>query len=197
MVQWHLSFHHAFFQEQVKVPVFYLGATNEGGYKMFNVNLLQERLKTPMTIEMVTNYTHAFENEIQFATFIMWVAHIHNDRPITKISEVTHTRKDNKTVFRAKIDTKAKPQAVKAWYVYSDDERWRDLMWYHLLMKPVGDGYYEATLRGKLPDAFMIEVDDIAQGIPGHVSSVPHKLTDAVVKERIPPDWRSRNWKPE
>jgi hypothetical protein len=52
-IQWHLSFHHAFFQDQVNVPVFYIGATNEGGYDMFNINLLQERLKQPMTIEMI------------------------------------------------------------------------------------------------------------------------------------------------
>ena len=36
-MQWHLSFHHAFFQDQVHVPVFYIGATNEGGYNMFNI----------------------------------------------------------------------------------------------------------------------------------------------------------------
>ena len=52
-IQWHLSFHHAFFQDQVNVPVFYIGATNEGGYNMFNINLMQERLKQPMTIEMI------------------------------------------------------------------------------------------------------------------------------------------------
>jgi len=40
----------------VNLPVFYLGATNEDGYKMFNVNILQERLRRPMTIEMIPNY---------------------------------------------------------------------------------------------------------------------------------------------
>ena len=52
-IQWHLSFHHAFFQDQVHVPVLYIGATNEGGYRMFNVNIMQERLKRPMTLEMI------------------------------------------------------------------------------------------------------------------------------------------------
>jgi hypothetical protein len=58
-VESHLSFHHAFFQDQVNVPVFHLGATNEDGYKMFNVNVLQARLKQPMTIEMIPNYCHS------------------------------------------------------------------------------------------------------------------------------------------
>ncbi len=80
-VQWHLSFHHAFFQDQVNVPVFYLGATNEDGYKMFNVNLLQEQLRRPMTIEMIPNYCHSNFSEIQYMDFLMWVSHVFDERP--------------------------------------------------------------------------------------------------------------------
>ena len=89
-IEWHLSFHHAFFQDQVNVPVFYLGASNEDGYRMFNVNILQERLQRPMTVEMIPNYCHSNFSEIQYMDFLMWVAHVFDGRPITRISEVAH-----------------------------------------------------------------------------------------------------------
>ena len=89
----------------------------------------------------------------------------------------------------------AKIQVVKAWYVYTDDPAWRDLMWYHLLMRKVGD-HYEAVLPGKIPDAFMVEVGDIAQGFPGYVSSLPQKLTDAPLIERRSRGSRPRLWEP-
>ncbi len=194
-VQWHLSFHHAFFQEQVNVPVFYLGATNEDGYRMFNVNIMQERLRCPMTIEMIPNYCHSNFSEIQFMDFAMWVAHTFDARPLSRISEVTGQRQGESTLFRARVESQAKIQMVRAWYVYSDDPAWRDLMWYHLLMRRVGD-YYEAVLPGKMPDAFMIEVGDIAMGFPGYVSSTPRKLTDAPLEERRSRGSRPRLWAP-
>lgn len=194
-IQWHLSFHHAFFQDQVNIPVFYLGATNEDGYKMFNINIMQERLRQPMTIEMIPNYCHSNFSEIQFMDFMMWVAHVFDGRPLSRISEVSHQRQQGRTIFRARIESEAKVQVVKTWYVYTDDPAWRDLMWYHLLMHKVGD-YYEAVLSGKMPDAFMIEVGDIAMGFPGYVSSTPRKLTDAPVIERISRGSRPRLWEP-
>lgn len=192
----HLTFHHAFFQDDVNVPVMYIGATNEDGYRMFNVSLLQERLRRPMTIEMIPNYCHSTASEIQFMDFLMWVAHIFDDRPVTRIVDVSQRREGKRTIFSARLEGEAKVQTVKAWYVYSDDPAWRDLMWYHLLMKKVGD-HYEAALPGKLPDAFMIEVGDIAQGLPGYVSSAPQKLTDAPVVERISRGSFPRLWSPE
>jgi len=194
-IEWHLSFHHAFFQDQVTVPVFYLGATNEDGYRMFNVNILQERLKRPMTIEMIPNYCHSNFSEIQFMDFAMWVSHVFDGRPVSRIREVSHERRNGRTFFRAKVESDAKIQTVKTWYVYSDDPAWRDLMWYHLLMHRVGD-YYEAVLYGKIPDAFMIEVGDIARGLPGYVSSTPQKLTDAPVVERKSRGSLPRLWEP-
>jgi hypothetical protein len=194
-IQWHLSFHHAFFQDQVTVPVFYLGATNEDGYRMFNVNLLQERLRRPMTIEMIPNYCHANFSEIQYLDFLMWVAHVLDGRPLTLISDVTHERLADRTVFRARLAGEAKIQIVRTWYVYSDDPAWRDLMWYHLLMRKVGERY-EASLPGKMPDAFLVEVGDIAGGIPGYVSSLPYKLTDAPVVERRSRGSLPRLWEP-
>jgi hypothetical protein len=196
MIESHLTFHHAFFQDDVNVPVLYIGATNEDGYRMFNVNLLQSRLRRPMTIEMIPNYCHSTANEIQFMDFMMWVAHVFDGRPVTRIVEVSHRREAKRTFFTARIVGEAKVQTVKAWYVYSDDPAWRDLMWYHLLMKPVGD-HYEAVLPGKLPDALLIEVGDIAHGIPGYVSSTPQKLTDALVVERVSRGSYPRLWSPE
>ena len=195
-VQWHLSFHHPFFQDEVKVPVFYLGATNEDGYKMFNVNIMQERLRRPMTIELIPNYCHSNFSEIQFMDFLMWVAHVFDGRPLTRISDVHHERQQGRTLFRARIESDATIQIVQTWYVYSDDPAWRDLMWYHLLMSKAGD-HYEAVLPGKIPDAFLIEVGDIAGGIPGYVSSLPQKLTDAPVIERRSRGSRPRLWEPE
>jgi len=194
-IPWHLSFHHAFFQDQVNVPVFYLGATNEDGYKMFNVNVLQERLRRPMTIEMIPNYCHSNFSEIQYMDFLMWVSHVFDGRAITKISDVSHERLAGRTVFRARIDSEAKIQIARTWYVYSDDPAWRDLMWYHLLMRKVGDRY-EAALPGKIPDAFLVEVGDIAKGLPGYVSSLPYKLTDAPVEERRSRGSLPRLWEP-
>lgn len=149
-IQWHLSFHHAFFQEQVNVPVFYLGATNEDGYKMFNVNLMQGRLERPMTIEMIPNYCHSNFSDIQYMDFMMWVAHVFDGRPVTKIGEVSHERQSGRSVFRAKIESDAKIRIVRAWYVYSNDPAWRDLMWYHLLMRKTG-GVLRSRAAGKNP----------------------------------------------
>lgn len=196
LIESHLTFHHAFFQDDVNAPVMYIGATNEDGYRMFNISLLQERLRRPMTIELIPNYCHSTANEIQFMDFLMWVAHVFDGRPVTRIVDVNHRREGNRTVFSAKVEGAAKVQTVKTWYVYSDDPAWRDLMWYHLLMRKVGD-HYEAVLRGKLPDAFMIEVGDIAQGLPGYVSSTPQKLTDAPVVERVSRGSFPRLWSPE
>ena len=59
---------------------------------MFNVNIMQERLKRPMTIEMIPNYRHSNFSEIQYMDFLMWVSHIFDGRPITRISDVRHER---------------------------------------------------------------------------------------------------------
>jgi len=184
-IQWHLSFHHAFFQEQVNAPVLYIGATNEGGYKMFNVNTMQERLKRPMTIELIPNYQHSNFDEKQYIDFMMWVSHVFDNRPITRITEYQHERRNNVNVYRAKIESKASIRLVKAWYVYATNATWSDLMWYDWIMEDRGD-YYEVRVSGAMPDAFMIEVGDTAMGIPGYVTTLPKKLTDAPVVERDP-----------
>ena len=182
-VQWHLSFNHAFFQDQISVPVFYIRATNEGGYNMFNINLMQERLKQPMTIEMIPNYRHYNFHEIQFIDFMMWVAHIFDGRPISKIVETSHEHRDGRNYYRAKVESEAKIQLVRTWFVYAHNPEWRDLMWFEWIMRKEGD-HYETSVPGRKPDAYMIEVADTAMGFPGYVTSLPIKLTDAPVKDR-------------
>lgn len=183
-IPWHLSFHHAFFQEQVKVPVFYIGTTNEGGYKMFNVNLMQERLKRPMTVEMIPNYRHCNFDEKQYIDFMMWVAHIFDARPISKISDISFERRNNCNYYRAKIESKAKVQLVRVWYVYANNPQWSSLMWYDWFMRKTDGDYYETLIYGAKPDAFMIEVADKAMGYRGYVTSLPQKISDAPVVQR-------------
>jgi hypothetical protein len=182
-IQWHLSFHHAFFQDQVKVPVFYIGATNEGGYDMFNINKMQERLKTPMTIEMIPNYHHYNFHEKQFMDFMMWVSHIFDDRPISRIIDISHDYRDGRNYYRAKVDSKAKVQIVRTWFVYAKNPQWRDLMWFEWIMQKRGD-HYETSVPGKKVDAFMIEVADTSMGIPGCLTSLPIRLSDKPVERR-------------
>ena len=47
--------------------------------------------------------------------FMMWVAHIFDGRPITRISNVTHVREKRRTIFRAKIESEAKIVGVE-WF---------------------------------------------------------------------------------
>jgi len=191
-----LSFYYPFFQEQVNVPVFYLGVTNEGGYKMFNVALMEKQLRRPLTVEMIPNYVHSTYHPVQYMDFLMWVAHTFDDRPLSRISDVTHERKENRTYFRAKVTGDAKVKVVSLWIAYTDNPRWRDVMWYQFVMENKGD-CFGISIHGKVPDAFLIEVSDIAQGIDGYVSTVPQKLTDAPVVERDPEyGYLPRFWKP-
>ncbi len=185
-IQWHLSFHHAFFQEQVNVPVLYIGATNEGGYKMFNVNIMQERLKRPMTIEMIPNYRHYDFDERHYIDFRMWVAHVFDSRPITQVSDLEFERRNGRNYFRAKVRSAAKIRMVRVWYTFVKTPAWNRNLWFEWFMAERGDGVYEASVPGAMPDAFLVEVADIAQGVPGYVTSLPEKLTDAPVEERNP-----------
>jgi hypothetical protein len=190
-----LSFHYPFFQDQVHVPVFYLGATNEDGYTMFNVNLSQSLCKKPMTIEMIPNYRHNNFSEKQYMDFMMWVSHTFDNRPLSHISDVTHEKKDRLHIYRAKIDTKAKIQVVTLWYAYTDNPEWRDVMWYGLPMQKKEDGRWQGATFGKTPDAYMIEVGDISHGVAGYVSSLPQKLTPITPKKR-PGRGMPKLWQP-
>jgi hypothetical protein len=184
-IEWHLSFHHAFFQEQVNVPILYIGATNEGGYKMFNVNLMQERLERPMTVEMIPNYRHYNFHEKQYIDFMMWVAHVFDSRPITRISELSHEHREGRNYYRAKVEGDAKIRLVRVWYTFVDEPGWNRNLWFDWVMEKKGD-HYETSVPGAMPDGYLIEVADIAQGILGYVTSLPQKISNAPVADRDP-----------
>jgi hypothetical protein len=181
-------------QDFVRCPVFYVGATNEGGYAMFDINQLCAHMKAPWTLEYIPNYRHASECEKQFLAWQMWVAHIFSRRPLTRISDLRHEETETGTRFGVKIDSPNKLILAQIWYVYCDDPPyWRDLVWYPTLLHERSDGEYEGYVHGKMPDAWLVEVHDTAQGFRGYVSSLPQKLTDVPVERR---DGRGmpRNW---
>jgi hypothetical protein len=185
-------------QAHVQCPVFYLGATNEDGYEMFNINKIQARLKKPWQIEYIPNYRHASRSEKQFLDWQMWTSHLFDGRPVTRISDLSWSETETGTVFRARIDSPNKIIQVKVWYVYNDDiPLWRDLTWYPEIMKPLEGSIYEGYVDGKLPDAWLVEVKDIAHGFPGYLSSLPQDLTHLPTAERKSRGSRSRLWEPK
>ncbi len=184
-------------QESVECPVLYLGATNEDGYEMFNISRLQAKMRRPWTIEYIPNYRHATSSEVQILDWQMWISHIFEGRPLTQISNLSHEETAEGTVFRARIESPNKIIQTKVWYVYCDDvPYWRDLMWYPVYLHRAGD-LYEAFLPGKLPDAWLVEVKDIAGGFVGYITSLPQDITHKPTKERYSRGWRSRNWEPK
>ncbi len=184
-------------QEEVKCPVLYLGATNEDGYEMFNITRLMAKMKRPWTIEYIPNFHHATYSEIQILDWMMWISHIFEGRPLTRIHDLHCQENEEGTIFRAKIETPNKILQAKAWYVYCDDvPYWRDLMWYPVYLKKKGE-FYEAFVSGKLPDAWLVEVKDIAFGYSGYVSSLPQNITKKPTKERYSRGWKSRHWEPK
>ncbi len=184
-------------QKYLKSPVFYLGATNEDGYRMFNINRIQEKMQKPWTIEYIPNYRHAPNSEIQILDWQMWVSHIFEKRPLTRISELQHEENAEGTIFRARIDTPNKIFQAKVWYVYCDDVPfWRDLMWYPTFLHQKGE-IFEAFVPGKIPDAWLVEVKDLASGCVGYLSSLPQDITHKPTETRYSRGWKSRNWEPK
>jgi hypothetical protein len=185
-------------QNFVTCPIIYLGATNEDGYEMFNINKIQAILKRPWIIEYIPNYRHANKSEIQFMNWQMWISHCFDGRPITEISNLSLKETEEGTIFRCRIVSQNKIIQAKVWYVYCDDvPYWRDLTWYSVLMKQKENEFYEGDLEGKLPDAWLVEVKDIAFGFPGYVSSLPQDITHKPTKERYSQGSRSRLWEPK
>lgn len=181
-------------QQYVKCPVLYLGATNEAGYTMFNINKLQARMKQKWIIEYIPNYRHASNSEKQFLDWQMWVSHVFDERPLTRINNLKHSATENGTVFNAQIDTPNTIMQVKAWYVHCDDvPYWRDLVWYPTIMRHKQGNIYEGRVGGNIPDAWLVEVKDIAQGFPGYISSLPQDITHKPAEERYAR--QPRNWK--
>jgi hypothetical protein len=185
-------------QKYVTCPVFYIGATNEGGYEMFNINRIQAQMKSPWNIEYIPNYRHDWRSEKQFMNWQMWISHVFDGRPLARIGDLTFQETEEGTLFRTRIQSVNKIIQVKAWYVYCDDvPYWRDLVWYPEMMEPKGDGFYEAFIPGKTPDAWLVEVKDIGFGFAGYLSSLPVDITNKPTAERPPSDGRPRTWEPK
>jgi hypothetical protein len=185
-------------QRFVKCPTLYVGATNEGGYSMFANNTVQSHLNPTWSLATIPNYRHASEAEKQFTAWKLWTSHCFDGRPLTKISELKHKITEKRTEFSAKIDSPNTLLIVYAWYVYCDDEPyWRDLMWYPMTMYPRGDGIYTSRLQGMPPDAWMVEVLDIANGTRGYLTSLPMNITGKkAIRKPAGRGGLPREWKP-
>jgi pimeloyl-ACP methyl ester carboxylesterase len=184
-------------QATVRCPVLYLGATNEDGHEMFNITRLHAKMKTPWTVEYIPNYRHATCSEVQILDWQMWISHVFEGRPLTQITGLSCQETEEGTVFQARILSENKIIQTKVWYAYNDDEPyWRDIMWYPVYLRPAGEKY-EAFLPGKLPDAWLVEVKDIARGFVGYISTTPQDITRKPTAERHSRGWRSRNWEPK
>lgn len=185
-------------QKYVQCPVIYLGATNEDGYEMFNINRIQSVLERPWTIAYIPNYKHANRSEKQFIDWQMWISHCFEGRPVTRIDDLSYEETEEGAIFRCRIDTPNKVIMAKAWYVFAEDiPYWRDLMWHPVLMRPKEGNLYEGHYLGILPDAWLVEVKDTAMGTPGYVSSLPQDITHKETKVRYSQGSRSRHWRPK
>ena len=199
----------AYTRKWVKARVLYLGATNEDGYEMFNINRIQEIMEGDWTIEYIPNYRHGSQSEKHFMNWQMWISHVFDGRPLTQISDFSWEEtgegfmwggrsQDPGTLFQVRVDSPNKIIQAKVWYVYNDDEPfWRDLVWYPEFMVKNNAGYYQGFVKGKLPDAWLVEVKDIALGFPGYLSSLPRDITGKKTARKISKGSRSRHWEPK
>lgn len=199
----------AFSRTSVKAKVLYIGGTNEDGYRMFAINRIQEMMGGSWTIEMVPNYRHSSMSETHFMDWRMWVAHLFDGRPLASITDLSFREVEDGfmwggrsveagTVFRAKVDAPNKIIQAKVWYVYNDDPPyWRDLVWYPEFMIDTGGGVYEGYVSGKLPDAWLVEIKDVALGAPGYLTSLPQDITGMPTAIRTSRGSRSRLWEPK
>ncbi len=182
-------------EQFVQCPTIYLGATNEDGYSMFNVTRNQSLLKKPWTVSMVPNYRHAAESPQQFLIWRMWAAHCLDGRPVARVWDATHEESPEGIRFRAHIEDKNTIVQVRAWYAYCDDvPLWRDVVWYPVVMRPKEGDLWEGYERGKTPDAWMVEVEDVGGGFHGYVTSCPQNITGKEVRERTSRGSRSKLW---
>ena len=200
----------AYTREWVKAKVLYIGATNEDGYQMYNINRIQAMMKGAWTIAYVPNYRHASMSEKHFLNWRMWVAHVFDSRPLTRISDLSFKEVDEGfawggrsveagTLFQAHIPSSNKVIQAKIWYVYNDDEPlWRDLVWYPEFMVRKGESdVFQGYVKGKLPDAWLVEVKHTAQGFPGYISSLPQDKTGKQTETKRSRGSRSRHWAPK
>jgi hypothetical protein len=101
-------------------------------------------------------------------------------------------------IFRARLTSPNKIIQAKVWYVYNDDPPyWRDLVWYPEFMISTGGGIYEGYVKGKLPDAWLVEAKDVAMGYPSYLTSLPQDITGMPTERRTSRGSRSRLWEPK
>lgn len=194
--EYHPSVNPVYIQDFVKCPVLYIGGTDEGGYEMFNITRLNEVMKNPWTIEYVPNYRHAARSEKHFADWRMWTTHIFDGRPVTKISGLSFEETAEGTIFRAELATPNKIIQAKVWYAYCDDVPfWRDIAWYPVIMQRKQGALFEGYVEGILPDAWLVEVKDIANGTAGYISTAPQDITHKKTEVRVPHFSGARLWK--
>ncbi|MBN2475290.1 MAG: hypothetical protein JXB62_11815 [Pirellulales bacterium] len=199
-----------FADRYTKAKTLYIGGTNEDGYTMYNINRIVGLTGLDWTVAMVPNYRHASMSEKHFINWKMWTAHCFEGRPVTKIADLAYEPKDEDfewgghsygagggTLLRCKIDTPNKIIQAKVWYVYCDDEPyWRDLIWYPEFMVEQPDGTWAGYVKGRRPDAWLVEVKDITNGRAGYITSLPQDITGKQTMRRISRGSRSRNWTP-
>jgi hypothetical protein len=195
-------------QDAVKARVLYIGGTNEDGYRMFGINRIQEMMRGAWTIAYVPNYRHSSMSEHHFLNWPMWIAHVFDGRPLTRISDLSRREAPEGTawggrpmpagtIFRARIASPNKIIMAKVWYVYCDDvPYWRDLVWYPEFMVKTGPDTYEGYVTGRLPDAWLVEVKDTAGGFAGYLTSLPQDITGLPTAVRTSRGSRSRLWSP-
>jgi hypothetical protein len=195
----------------VTADVLYIGGTNEDGYEMFSINRMQAMMDGKWAIEYIPNYRHGDMSEKHVMDWKMWAAHCFEGRAITKITDLAREEMGPEFIwggrnygdgggnlFRCKLDTPNKIIQAKIWYVYCDDVPfWRDLMWYPEFMIPQPDGTWAGYVKGKTPDAWLIEVKDIGGGYPGYVTTLPQDITHKPTAVRFSRGSRSRNWEPK
>lgn len=199
----------AYLQKWVKAEILYIGATNEDGYRMYNINRIQEMMGGSWTIQYIPNYRHASMSEKHFLDWRMWVAHVFEGRALTRIGDLSWRSVEEGfewggrqweagTLFRARVRSANKIIQVKVWYVYNDDEPyWRDLVWYPEFMVKKEDGFYEGYVKGKIPDTWLVEIKDTAGGFPGYLTSLPQDITGKETATRTSRGSRSRHWEPK
>ena len=184
-------------QQFVRGKTIYLGATNEQGYRRFNICRFQENMDPKWTIAMIPNYRHDTDDEKHFVNWPMWMSHCFDGRPVTRIVSATYEAQERGTRFYVQLDTPNTVVMVKLWTTYNDDPPyWRDLMWHPAPMFDRGGGKYDTWWSGKPPDAWLVEVEDVANGYRGYITSLPVNHTGG--ESQTPPDryGMPRLWEP-
>ena len=163
--------------------VLYLGATNEDGYEMFNINRIQSRMTRPWTIQYIPNYRHSDQSEKHFLDWQMWVAHVFEGRPLTRIADLSdeETAEGTRLPRADRLAQHDHPGQGLVRATATTFPYWRDLVWYPEFMAHKGGGVWEGYVTGRLPDAWLVEVKDIAGGAAGyleHAASGHHAQAD-------------------